>query len=171
MEITVQIYELFKTFQPIIASLIAILGVAGTLYWNARLARSSEERKQNLQKKLITTFLISDLSISKKTLDYNAILLEEDDGDDVNVPANLTVIDHNILAEKIGNLELKEAQSVLMTYRFYSELPIRLKLISITFDKDYIKIENKYRKDVAQLFKNCASEIEETLKILNQSMD
>jgi hypothetical protein len=100
MEITVQIYELFKTFQPIIASLIAILGVAGTLYWNARLARSSEERKQNLQKKLITTFLISDLSISKKTLDYNAILLEEDDGDDVNVPANLTVIDHNILAEK-----------------------------------------------------------------------
>jgi hypothetical protein len=126
-----------------------ILGVMVTLWWNARLQRKQEERRERQEARTLRRALIEGLKQQREALQETAVSLADHAGDAVRV-TEASLADHvvpirrgtvipverydgvfRVSLDKVGLLERPEVRAVLEAYLPLPRLTWRLRMLEL----------------------------------------
>ena len=166
-----------KCYQTFIVGFLGFSGVIITIYMNSKVSRDQHNRLIKHERNSVRTALYSELEVIRKTFEDRCKMDEETGGlGAAFFPEEISNLVYVNFINKIGLLSTSEIEEVIVAYSLISDLPIRLKLLSVGHDSSFdrpghIFISAEHANTAIGIHKSFLPKIESALSMLRSNMD
>ena len=169
--------QFFKCYQAFIVGVLGFSGVIFTIFMNSKISRDQHSRQIKHEQETVRTAIYSELEVIRKIFQDRCKMDEETGGiESAFFPEEISNLVYVNFINKIGLLSNKEIESVIEAYALISDLPLRLKLLSVGHDSSFdrpghIFISSEYSKTAIEMHKSFLPKIESALSVLRGNMN